>query len=415
MVQIRCTKKMIDELNLPLSGIAEIRSDGSFLGAWYANAVRFGRHKAVVVVNERTLFSFVVPGGFKNDPAAFTKAFLDGLARVLRSAQVSLSGIETLLAEHRTMEFTVTESRKVLGNMNDLVSMYDYEIEAAGGLTSEDLAFIIFKVNETPQRNIFWGNSHEALNRLLSDARLIDRKPPAGVLRDERIMQGLYKIGSKRTLHEIYGLFYGCAAAPGMVMPSQYLPLVYDPDDAVFDSEDHARKLLEALQELWLTIAAWRPGIKLFYYPVRNYAPGRAGVLQRGRDLSSFVEYFFKGLDLWKTREDDIAGDALDAMKALAQISAYLEVMAPIIERSKDEQGKEVTEAESVISRIEPVAADCIVRIHTQLRLVHAAGVAAGFEPVQSVERAGHVRIGRNEPCPCGSGKKYKRCCGLTH
>ena len=23
-------------------------------------------------------------------------------------------------------------------------------------------------------------------------------------------------------------------------------------------------------------------------------------------------------------------------------------------------------------------------------------------------------KIGRNEPCPCGSGKKYKRCCGST-
>jgi hypothetical protein len=22
------------------------------------------------------------------------------------------------------------------------------------------------------------------------------------------------------------------------------------------------------------------------------------------------------------------------------------------------------------------------------------------------------VKIGRNQPCPCGSGKKYKRCCG---
>ncbi|MBO7679887.1 MAG: SEC-C domain-containing protein, partial [Thermoguttaceae bacterium] len=22
------------------------------------------------------------------------------------------------------------------------------------------------------------------------------------------------------------------------------------------------------------------------------------------------------------------------------------------------------------------------------------------------------ARIGRNEPCPCGSGKKYKNCCG---
>jgi hypothetical protein len=22
-----------------------------------------------------------------------------------------------------------------------------------------------------------------------------------------------------------------------------------------------------------------------------------------------------------------------------------------------------------------------------------------------------HTKIGRNDPCPCGSGKKYKRCC----
>jgi preprotein translocase subunit SecA len=23
-------------------------------------------------------------------------------------------------------------------------------------------------------------------------------------------------------------------------------------------------------------------------------------------------------------------------------------------------------------------------------------------------------KIGRNEPCPCGSGKKYKKCCGAA-
>jgi len=27
-------------------------------------------------------------------------------------------------------------------------------------------------------------------------------------------------------------------------------------------------------------------------------------------------------------------------------------------------------------------------------------------QPVQS------TKVGRNEPCPCGSGKKYKKCCG---
>ncbi|MBX3343930.1 MAG: SEC-C domain-containing protein [Nitrospira sp.] len=24
------------------------------------------------------------------------------------------------------------------------------------------------------------------------------------------------------------------------------------------------------------------------------------------------------------------------------------------------------------------------------------------------------MKIGRNDPCPCGSGSKYKKCCGAT-
>lgn len=27
---------------------------------------------------------------------------------------------------------------------------------------------------------------------------------------------------------------------------------------------------------------------------------------------------------------------------------------------------------------------------------------------------ARHGKVGRNDPCPCGSGKKYKKCCGLN-
>jgi uncharacterized protein YecA (UPF0149 family) len=32
-------------------------------------------------------------------------------------------------------------------------------------------------------------------------------------------------------------------------------------------------------------------------------------------------------------------------------------------------------------------------------------------DEVQTVRREG-PKIGRNDPCPCGSGKKYKKCCG---
>lgn len=28
------------------------------------------------------------------------------------------------------------------------------------------------------------------------------------------------------------------------------------------------------------------------------------------------------------------------------------------------------------------------------------------------VKWAKSMRVGRNHPCPCGSGKKYKKCCG---
>ena len=44
-----------------------------------------------------------------------------------------------------------------------------------------------------------------------------------------------------------------------------------------------------------------------------------------------------------------------------------------------------------------------------------AAPVAADDAPVVE-QRKPFVRpdrkVGRNDPCPCGSGKKYKRCCG---
>lgn len=37
-------------------------------------------------------------------------------------------------------------------------------------------------------------------------------------------------------------------------------------------------------------------------------------------------------------------------------------------------------------------------------------GVAAGGK-AKPITRPG-ARIGRNDPCPCGSGQKYKKCCG---
>ena len=44
-------------------------------------------------------------------------------------------------------------------------------------------------------------------------------------------------------------------------------------------------------------------------------------------------------------------------------------------------------------------------------------GDLMGFIPSEDEIKAKEIReqnknIGRNDPCPCGSGKKYKKCCG---
>ena len=36
---------------------------------------------------------------------------------------------------------------------------------------------------------------------------------------------------------------------------------------------------------------------------------------------------------------------------------------------------------------------------------------AAGPQKVETIVR-GQPKVGRNDPCPCGSGKKFKKCCG---
>ena len=39
---------------------------------------------------------------------------------------------------------------------------------------------------------------------------------------------------------------------------------------------------------------------------------------------------------------------------------------------------------------------------------------ADGTDAPRTVRKRASEKVGRNDPCPCGSGKKYKKCCGRT-
>jgi preprotein translocase subunit SecA len=67
---------------------------------------------------------------------------------------------------------------------------------------------------------------------------------------------------------------------------------------------------------------------------------------------------------------------------------------------------------------IERVADDMESRAEQIANVTYTAPTETGEaltvldESTTNLASAGFPRVGRNEPCPCGSGKKYKQCHG---
>lgn len=61
------------------------------------------------------------------------------------------------------------------------------------------------------------------------------------------------------------------------------------------------------------------------------------------------------------------------------------------------------------------LAIECALSMHEYWEPVRRALVPAGAGESGPVPfRHALPKVGRNAPCPCGSGKKYKRCCGTN-
>jgi pimeloyl-ACP methyl ester carboxylesterase len=173
-------------------------------------------------MNEKTLYSYILPWSFRGDPGKFRQAFIDGLRQALEAEWVEPSDIARVLQEYEQVEFTATESKRMLGSMNDLAKQYEYYVSDAGGVKSRHLASAVRRANQTVQRNLEWLHSEEALKCLFRDKNRKGDEPPRREPEDhEVITRSLRKIGVDHTLHEIYGLFYGCAAAPTLVIWGQ--------------------------------------------------------------------------------------------------------------------------------------------------------------------------------------------------
>jgi uncharacterized protein len=219
----------------------------------------------------------------------------------------------------------------------------------------------------------------------------------------DRIADVLSRFRSERAmnLEKLDGFFAALICSPDIVQPSEYLPEIWGgemADEEAFTNQQELRDFLDLVMRHWNAISDVLHSGDVFLPLLLEDEQGIA----RAND---WAQGFMRGMALrhddWRELLDDEEhGGALIPIFALAH------------EHHADPRMRPYKEP-----------------IDPQRRETLITGLAAGvmaiyryFEPHRRMtarlarESTTHRRlapkVGRNDPCPCGSGKKYKQCCG---
>lgn len=212
----------------------------------------------------------------------------------------------------------------------------------------------------------------------------------------DRLADFLGKSTSERAMNieMLDGFFCALLVGPETVPPSEYLPVVFGDttgESWAFDSMEEANEILALLMRHWNAIASVLQNGKPHLPVLLADAEG----VERGND---WAEGFMRGIGCrgrsWaELIQDEEHGGCLIPMMLLA------------FEHDEDPK-----------LRAGPFTSEK----RTEILAHMAAGVVLAYRYFlprrqrtanASPTQRHSVHIGRNDPCPCGSGKKYKRCC----
>ena len=234
------------------------------------------------------------------------------------------------------------------------------------------------------------------LNQSLSEAELVELDEFLGSEANE---------DTAMDVSTLEGFLTAIAIGPRMVPPSEWLPWVWDLEEgkaeADFDNEAQATQIMSLILRLYNSVNT-----------------------TFNTDPASFEPIFWRGIQ-WgaaEWSEGFITGFMFNeepwSLLSIGQPTWF----TPFFRLGTDE-GIDLTksggDAERWMNEIEP----SLVRIHAYWKAKRVSQPAALLtddyyhrgrqKEFPQVVRGG-PKIGRNEPCPCGSGKKFKKCCGAN-
>jgi uncharacterized protein len=203
--------------------------------------------------------------------------------------------------------------------------------------------------------------------------------------------------GRAMNVEQLDGFFAALIAGPETVMPSEYYPEVFGGEMSEtyeFGSVQEANEILVLMMRHWNTIAG-----TLFKGEV--YVPllleDESGVAH----ANDWAHGFMRGMSI---RHHGWAGLMDDEEHG----GWLIPVMMLYHEHDEDPEMRpnpiSTEQREDVIVHM----AAGLLKAYQYFRAQREAD--RSVRPPES--RREVPKVGRNDPCPCGSGKKYKRCCG---
>ncbi len=199
---------------------------------------------------------------------------------------------------------------------------------------------------------------------------------------EEAIVRELLEASGSVPLPHARGVFSALACEPGQSDPTSWLPMLL--------SSEVPNK--STLDELFALMMRDRAAIRECFALGQPYAPHP----EDHRAMTQFCKGFVRlvrGSEAWQNDTE-----ALELVMPLAVLAGYLPFQS-FVEVSRGSARDEAEWASETRRRLP----ELLLRSYehfAELRQKH-------------VERFSG-KVGRNEPCPCGSGKKYKRCCGAA-
>jgi uncharacterized protein len=203
--------------------------------------------------------------------------------------------------------------------------------------------------------------------------------------------------GMAMNIEELDGFFAALIAGPATVAPSEYMPEVFGTnasESQQFRNLEEANEILGLLMRHWNDIAGTLSRREV-YLPVIMEDENGMGL---GND---WARGFIRGTRMrpngWaELLADDARGGCMIPMLMLYHEHDEDPTMRP--KPIAPEKREKLIESMAI----------GLVGIYRHFR--QQGKPTAGTRRPQPQYPSN--KIGRNDPCPCGSGKKYKRCCG---